>query len=102
LKVEIILRQMACCADCDRPLATGAFVFDHRPPLALREASDDPNDPERLAAICTACDQKKTSLDLRRIAQVKRRGLTYNQLLERQRIAQAAGRAPLASLVGSA
>jgi hypothetical protein len=97
LKLEIILRQMGCCADCDTPLVTGAFVFDHRPALALRDAADDPNDPERLAAICKACDRKKTSADLRKIAHVKRRGFTYNQLLERQRIAQAAGRAPLAS-----
>ncbi len=98
LKVEIILRQNACCADCRIPLTPGSFVFDHRPPLALRDADDDPNDPERLAAICKSCDKHKTAADLREIARVKRRGFTYNQLLERERIRVAGRGAPAADL----
>jgi hypothetical protein len=53
----------------------GSFVFDHRPPLALRDVSDDANDPERLAAICSKCDGWKTPRDLRDIAQARRYGL---------------------------
>ena len=85
LKVEIILRQNGCCADCGAHLTIGGFVFDHRPPLALRDVGEDANDPQCLAAICTKCDADKTPRDLKEIARVKRRGPTYNQTLERQR-----------------
>src|SRR3954454_20533671 len=68
LRAEIMLRQDGRCADCGTRLIMGFFVFDHRPPLALREQADDPNDPERLAAICWICDQQKTSKDLKEIA----------------------------------
>ena len=49
LKAEIILRQDGRCADCGTRLIMGFFVFDHRPPLALRAQDTDANDPERLA-----------------------------------------------------
>jgi len=52
----------------------GSFVFDHRPPHALRDALDDANDPERLAAICSKCDGWKTPRDLRDIARARRCG----------------------------
>jgi hypothetical protein len=63
----------------------GAFVFDHRPPLALRDVGEDANDPQCLAAVCTKCDAEKTPRDLKEIARVKRRGPPYNQMVERQR-----------------
>jgi hypothetical protein len=83
LKLEIVLRQNGRCADCGTQLTAGAVVFDHRPPLAMREVGDNANDPERLAAICVPCNGQKTPRDLRHIARVKRRGFTYNELLER-------------------
>jgi hypothetical protein len=86
LKLEIVLRQNGVCADCGSQLTPGALVFDHRPPLALREFWDDANDPQRLAAICMPCDGHKTPRDLRQIARVKRRGFTYNELVEQHRL----------------
>lgn len=49
-----------------------ALVVDHRPPLALRAADEQANDPDRMAAICRSCDRRKTSRDLRAIAKTKR------------------------------
>jgi 5-methylcytosine-specific restriction endonuclease McrA len=72
LKAKIMLRQNGRCADCGTRLILGFFVFDHRPPLALRAETEDPNDPERLAAICWTCDQQKTPRDLKDIAKAKR------------------------------
>ena len=72
LRAEIMVRQEGRCADCGTRLIIGLFVFDHRPPLALREEADDANDPERLAAICWTCDQQKTPKDLKEIAKAKR------------------------------
>ncbi len=72
LKAKIMLRQNGRCADCGTRLILGFFMFDHRPPLALREAAEDPNDPDRLAAICWTCDQQKTPRDLKEIAKTKR------------------------------
>jgi 5-methylcytosine-specific restriction endonuclease McrA len=60
LRVEIMLRQDGRCADCGTRLILGFFVFDHRPPLALRNEDEDPNEPDRLAAICWACNERKT------------------------------------------
>jgi hypothetical protein len=85
LKAEIMLRQEGCCADCGTRLILGFFVFDHRPPLALREAGDDPNDPERLAAICWTCNEQKTPKDLKEIARAKRLAEKHQEHLERQR-----------------
>ena len=59
VRAEIMLRQEGRCADCRTRLIIGFFVFDHRPPLALRDEADDPNDPDRLAAICWACDEQR-------------------------------------------
>jgi len=59
------------------------MVFDHRPPLALRDVGDDPNDPDRLAAICRACDARKTPSDLARIAKAKRQASLHNDHAER-------------------
>src|SRR5918994_900463 len=47
LKAEIILRQDGRCADCGTRLIMGSFIFDHRPPLAMRAEDYDANDPER-------------------------------------------------------
>ena len=85
LKAEIILRQSGRCADCGTRLIMGFFVFDHRPPLALRDEDADPNDPERLAAICWTCDQQKTPRDLKEIARSKRIRRKYEEFLARQR-----------------
>ena len=68
VRAEIMLRQEGRCADCRTRLIIGFFVFDHRPPLALRDEADDPNDPDRLAAICWTCDEQKTPKDLKAIA----------------------------------
>jgi hypothetical protein len=86
LKAEILQRQDSRCADCGTLLVVGAYVFDHRPPLALRDALADPNDPELVAVICRICDRAKTPRDLREIARVRRRGLTYHQFLELERV----------------
>ena len=85
LRAEILLRQDGRCADCGTRLILGFFVFDHRPPLALREQGDDANDPERLSAICWTCDQRKTPRDLKEIARTKRLAEEHQSFLERQR-----------------
>jgi hypothetical protein len=85
LRAKILLRQEGRCADCGTRLILGFFVFDHRPPLALREQDADANDPERLAAICWTCDQLKTSRDLKEIARTKRLAEAHQDYLERQR-----------------
>jgi hypothetical protein len=85
LKAEIMLRQQGCCADCGTRLILGFFVFDHRPPLALRDQHENANDPERLAAICLTCDERKTPQDLKEIARTKRLAESHQEHLERQR-----------------
>jgi hypothetical protein len=85
LKIKIMLRQEGRCADCDTCLVVGSIVFDHRPPLALRDVCADPNDPNLLAAICTGCDRHKTRQDLKVIARFRRGAFTYNQYLALER-----------------
>jgi 5-methylcytosine-specific restriction endonuclease McrA len=85
LRAEIMLRQDGRCADCGTRLILGFFIFDHRPPLALREEGEDANDPDRLAAICTTCDEQKTPRDLKEIAKAKRLALEHQDFLERRR-----------------
>jgi hypothetical protein len=80
-----MLRQDGRCADCGTRLILGFFVFDHRPPLALRDATEDANDPGRLAAICWQCDQEKTPKDLAEIARAKRLADKHQDFLARQR-----------------
>jgi hypothetical protein len=80
-----MLRQEGCCADCGTRLILGFFIFDHRPPLALRGAEEDPNDPDRLAAICWTCNELKTPKDLKEIARAKRLAEKHQEHLERQR-----------------
>lgn len=72
LRDQIVLRQQGRCADCGALLDLAALVIDHRPPLALRAADEQANDPDRMAAICRSCDRRKTSRDLRTIAKTKR------------------------------
>ena len=83
LKAEIMLRQHGCCADCGTRLILGFFVFDHRPPLGLRDKHEDANDPERLAAICWTCDELKTPRDLKEIAKAKRLAESHQEHQER-------------------
>jgi len=85
LRGAILMRQEGRCADCGTRLILGFFVFDHRPPLALREKAEDANDPERLAAICWTCDQQKTPRDLKEIARAKRLAEKHQEHLDRQR-----------------
>ena len=66
-----MLRQEGRCADCGT-LMIDMFVFDHRPPLALRDVDANPNDPTLLAAICRPCNKRKTASDLRAIARARR------------------------------
>ena len=94
LKAEIILRQDGRCLDCGTRLIMGFFVFDHRPPLALRAEDADPNDEERLAAICWTCDQQKTPRDLKDIARAKRVARKHQAFLERQMEKQPGRRLP--------
>lgn len=94
VRAEIILRQDGKCADCGTRLILGFFVFDHRPPLALREEGDEANDPERLAAICSTCNDLKTPRDLKEIARAKRLALGHQDFLERQRDKAPGRRAP--------
>ena len=72
----------------------GFFVFDHRPPLALRAEDADANDPERLAAICWTCDQQKTPRDLKEIARNNRIARKHQAFVERQREKQPGRRLP--------
>ena len=85
VRAEIMLRQEGRCADCRTRLIIGFFIFDHRPPLALRDEADDPNDPDRLAAICWTCDEQKTPRDIKEIARTKRLAEKHQDFLERQR-----------------
>jgi 5-methylcytosine-specific restriction endonuclease McrA len=71
LKIKILLRQEGRCADCGTPMIA-LCVFDHRPPLALRDIDANPNDPKLLAAICHPCNKRKTFRDLRAIARARR------------------------------
>jgi 5-methylcytosine-specific restriction endonuclease McrA len=71
LRARIMLNQNGRCFDCGTRLMLGRIVFDHRPPLAPRGQDDDANDPDRLAAICMSCDQRKTSRNLKEIAKTK-------------------------------
>ncbi len=86
LRAEILLRQEGRCADCGTLLILGFFVFDHRPPLALRDREADANDPDRLAAICWTCNERKTPRDLKEIARAKRLAEKHQEHLERQRV----------------
>ena len=63
----------------------GKIVFDHRPPLAIRSQSDDPNDPDRIVAICRICDQLKTPRDMKEIARAKRLALGHQDFKDRMR-----------------
>ena len=83
LRAQIMLRQDGRCADCGTRLILGFFVFDHRPPLALRADEEDANDPDRLAAICWTCDQQKTPKDLKEIARAKRLADEHQAWVER-------------------
>jgi hypothetical protein len=84
LKIKILLRQEGRCADCSIPMIAVCF-FDHRPPLALRDVGDNPNDPKRLAAICHPCNKRKTVRDLRAIARARRaaRSTSYAEPMAR-------------------
>jgi 5-methylcytosine-specific restriction endonuclease McrA len=80
-----MLRQEGRCADCGTQLIIGFFVFDHRPPLALREPHEDVNDPDRLAAICWRCNEQKTPTDLKEIARARRLERDHVDFRARQR-----------------
>jgi len=94
LRAEILVRQNGCCADCGTRLILGFFVFDHRPPLGLRDTEADANDPDRLAAICRRCDERKTPQDLKAIARTKRLALDHQDFVVRQRSKVPGRRAP--------
>jgi hypothetical protein len=85
LRAQILLRQGGRCFDCGTRLILGKFVFDHRPPLALRVDNENPNDPNRLVAICSVCDRQKTPRDIKEIARAKRLALNHEDHLERMR-----------------
>ena len=85
LRARIMLRQNGRCFDCGTRLMLGRIIFDHRPPLALRGHDDDANDPDRLAAICRICDQRKTPRDLKDIAKTKRLALDHHDFVGRMR-----------------
>jgi hypothetical protein len=80
-----MMRQEGRCADCGTRLILGFFVFDHRPPLALRDPTDDANDPDRLAAICCTCNEQKTPKDIKEIARAKRLADKHQDFRARQR-----------------
>jgi 5-methylcytosine-specific restriction endonuclease McrA len=84
VRAEIMLRQQGRCADCGTRLILGFIVFDHRPPIRLRDEGDDVSDPDRLAAICWTCHEQKTPNDLRSIAKTKRVAEKHQDFLERQ------------------
>jgi hypothetical protein len=94
LKAEIMLRQDGRCADCDTRLILGFFVFDHGPPLALRDSTADANDPDRLAAICWSCNELKTPKDLKEIAKSKRIAEKHQAFLAQQAEKQPGRRLP--------
>ncbi|SEC59797.1 hypothetical protein SAMN05444161_1447 [Rhizobiales bacterium GAS191] len=85
LRAKIMLRQGGRCFDCGTRLTLGKFVFDHRPPLALRAEGENANDPDRLVAICRTCDQQKMPRDIREIARTKRLALDYQDFVDRMR-----------------
>jgi hypothetical protein len=85
LRAKIMLRQDGRCFDCGTRMRLGFFVFDHRPPLALRAETENANDPERLVAICQACDRQKTPRDMRDIARTKRLALDHQGFVDRMR-----------------
>jgi len=84
LRAEILLRQKGRCADCGSRLVVRFFVFDHRPPLAIRDPGSDANDPERIAAICRRCNERKTPKDLKEIARAKRLAENHQEFVARQ------------------
>jgi hypothetical protein len=84
LRAQILLRQDGRCADCGTRLILGFFIFDHRPPLALRDPDADANDPDRLAAICWTCNEAKTPRDLKAIAKTHRLAAAHQEYLSRQ------------------
>ena len=86
IKFDILVRQYGRCADCGTRLDLQRLVFDHRPPLALRAPDDDPNDPDRLAAICVRCERLKTRRDLVEFARTKR--LAIKEVEHQNRIAE--------------
>lgn len=94
LRADIMLRQEGRCTDCGTRLIIGFFVFDHRPPLALRSEDENANDSNRLAAICWACDQRKTPRDLKEIARTKRLAEAHEDHLARMRDKVAGRRVP--------
>ena len=55
LRAQIMLRQDGRCADCGTRLILGFFVFDHRPPLALRADAEDaqvhPRQPDKVVEV---------------------------------------------------
>lgn len=89
-----MLRQEGLCADCGTRLILDRIVYDHRPPLALREESDNANDPDRLAAICWPCNRRKTSRDLNEIAKTKRLAANHQAFVENTRSKVPGRRAP--------
>jgi len=85
LRAQIMLRQQGRCFDCGTRMMLGKIVFDHRPPLALRVKGDNANDPDRLVAICTVCDRRKTPRDIKEIAKAKRLALNNQDFANRMR-----------------
>jgi hypothetical protein len=85
LGAKIMLRQGGRCFDCGTRMRLGFFVFDHRPPLALRAEDEKANDPDRLVAICRTCDRQKTPRDMREIARTKRLALDHKDFVDRMR-----------------
>jgi 5-methylcytosine-specific restriction endonuclease McrA len=85
LRAQIMLRQKGRCFDCETRMMLGKIVFDHRPPLALRAKGDNANDPDRLVAICTICDQRKKPRDIKEIARTKRLALNHQDFTDRMR-----------------
>jgi hypothetical protein len=85
LSAKIMLRQGGRCFDCGTRMRLGFFVFDHRPPLALRAEDENANDPDRLVAICRTCDRQKTPRDMREIARTKRLALDHQDFVDRMR-----------------
>ena len=52
------------------------------------------NDSDRLAAICSTCDERQTPRDLKEIARTKRLALEHQEFLERKRDKVPGRRAP--------
>ena len=63
-------------------------------PRPARRTEADANDPERLAAICRRCDERKTPQDLKAIARTKRLAFDHQDFLARQRSKVPGRRAP--------